>query len=256
MRHNYRTILLAVLLLLAFVCPAVTEARIYIVSAGIADYPGTENDLSLPVKDAETIQWLFQKNSQCSVRLLRNSEATVEGVQQALRTHFAQAGANDVIIFFYSGHGYQGGFYLYDGRLSYDKIRKAMSQSKCNNKLIFADACFSGKLRQGSGSSSSSTSTQELTRNLNVMLFLSSRDNETSIESPNMKNGFFTTYLVEALRGHADANRDSLIVAKELFKYVHDGVIRLSNDRQHPVMYGKFSDNMVIMNWKKNRKNK
>ena len=51
----------------------------------------------------------------------------------------------------------------------------------------------------------------------NVMLFLSSRDNETSIERKDMKNGFFTTCLVSALRGKADSNRDRTISAKELF---------------------------------------
>ena len=81
------------------------------------------------------------------------------------------------------------------------------------------------------------------------MLFLSSRSNETSIERRDMKNGFFTTYLQKGLRGGADANRDRTITAKELFDYVHKGVTKLSLNKQHPVMWGKFNNNMPVMTW-------
>ena len=79
--------------------------------------------------------------------------------------------------------------------------------------------------------------------------FLSSRNNETSIECTDMKNGFFTSCLQNGLRGRADANRDRIITAKELFDYVSKGVKRLSGDKQHPVMWGRFSDEMVVMKW-------
>ena len=64
-----------------------------------------------------------------------------------------------------------------------------------------------------------------------------------------MQNGYFTTYLQRGLRGGADANRDRIITAKELFNYVHAGVVKLSNNKQHPVMWGKFSDDMPVMIW-------
>ena len=81
------------------------------------------------------------------------------------------------------------------------------------------------------------------------MLFLSSRGNETSIERRDMKNGFFTSCLQKGLRGGADANKDRTITARELFNYVSTNVKTLSSDKQHPVMWGKFSDNMTVMKW-------
>ena len=81
------------------------------------------------------------------------------------------------------------------------------------------------------------------------MLFLSSRGNETSIERRDMKNGFFTSCLQKGLRGGADTNKDRTITTKELFNYVSNGVRRLSDDKQHPVMWGKFSDNMAVLKW-------
>lgn len=53
------------LVIALFVCLFVgvsdVHGKIYLVSVGISDYPGTDMDLSLPAQDARTIQWLYQK---------------------------------------------------------------------------------------------------------------------------------------------------------------------------------------------------
>lgn len=217
--------------------------KVHLVSVGIADYPGTENDLTLPAKDAESVKWLYEKNSNAVTTILTNSAATKEAILSSIRTTFQYSSTDDIVVFFFSGHGYKGGFVAYDGYLSYEEIRQAMSVTHCKNKMIFADACFSGKMRQGS-----SKVKQEHERS-SVMLFLSSRDNETSIERRDMENGFFTSCLVDALRGKADSNRDRKITAKELFKFVSDNVRALSKNKQHPVMWGHFSDDMPVIVW-------
>jgi len=235
--------LFAVILLM----PIGVHAKVYLVSVGISDYPGYENDLTLPTKDAQTITWLYSKNTSLQYCQLLNNEATTERILAAMNKVYRMAGPNDIVVFFYSGHGYKGGFYVYDGELDYSEIRKMMAKSKCKNKMIFADACFSGKIRTDNGTTGQS---MDATRKANVMLFLSSRSNETSIERRDMNNGFFTTYLQKGLRGGADANRDRVITAKELFKYVSKNVAGISGDMQHPVMWGNFSDNMPVMKWK------
>lgn len=232
-----------VLLLLLPLC---VDAKIFLVSVGISDYPGTVNDLRLPAKDAQTITWVYSKNSSMQYCQLLNENATTKKIVAAMNKVFAMAGTDDVVVFFFSGHGYAGGFCSYDGYLDYKEIRKAMAKSKCKNKMIFADACFSGDIRTGGSSSQSEISE---TKKANVMLFLSSRSDETSFESSSMKNGYFTTYLQKGLRGAADENKDRIITAKELFKYVHTNVVEISNSKQHPVMWGKFSDNMPVLNW-------
>ena len=223
-----------------------TFAKVYLVSVGISDYPGTENDLTLTVNDAKGISWLYSKNTNVAYTQLLDQQATADNVLQALQETFKNASVNDIVVFFFSGHGYPGGFVVYDKLLSYAKIRKAMAKSKCKNKMIFTDACFSGRIRTSEKNSSTDIAAA---RKANVMLFLSSRSNEKSIEKGNMQNGYFTTYLLRGLRGKADADRDRIITAKELFDYVHAGVVKLSEDRQHPVMWGKFPDNMPVMIW-------
>lgn len=237
-------------IILVFLLASYTEvyAKVYLVSVGITDYPGTKNDLTLPVKDAQTISWLYSKNTSVEYCQLLNYQATKQNIISSMSKTFAKAGTNDIVVLFYSGHGYPGGFVAYDGLLSYTQIRRAMASSKCKNKMIFADACFSGKIRTNGNSSQSII---QAAQKANVMLFLSSRSNETSIERRGMQNGFFTTYLQKGLRGGADENRDRVITAKELFNYVHKGVVKISHDKQHPVMWGKFNDNMPVMKWTK-----
>lgn len=220
--------------------PKEVFAEIYLVSVGIADYPGTSNDLNLPAKDAQAMYQLYKKNSKAQASLLTDKQATVSNIISQMNTLFAKANADDIVVLFFSGHGAKGSLVAYDGMLSYEKVREAMSRTSCKNKMIFADACFSGKMRQEGHARHSLES---------VMLFLSSRDNETSIENRRMKNGFFTSCLLRCLKGGADTNKDRIITAKELFVGVSQGVKQMSNDKQHPVMWGNFNDNMPVMKW-------
>lgn len=237
-----------IVLLFFLSVPLNTFSKVFLVSVGISDYPGSDNDLVLPDNDARAITWLYSKNSEVSYVQLLNENATLEKVKAAMGKVFPMAGADDMVVLFFSGHGYQGGFYVYDGYLGYKDVRNAMSKSKCKNKIIYADACFSGKIRNtGSNPNSALNSAKKA----NVMLFLSSRSNEYSLEYPNMKNGLFTSALQRGLRGGADANNDRLVTARELFDFVHEKVVFESEGAQHPVMWGKFSDDMVLMNWKK-----
>lgn len=248
MNHKFQRFLTTVFLLTTVIT---LQAKVYLVSVGITDYPGTSMDLNLPAKDAQTISWLYSKNTDVEYIQLLNEQATMQNITSSMRKTFAKASTDDIVVLFFSGHGYPGGFVAYDGQLTYTQVRKAMATSKCKNKMIFADACFSGKIRTNGNSSQSSL---QAAQKANVMLFLSSRSNETSIERRGMQNGFFTTYLQKGLRGGADVNRDRIITAKELYDYVHKGVIELSRDKQHPVMWGKFSDNMPVMTWPKKSK--
>lgn len=80
------------------------------------------------------------------------------------------------------------------------------------------------------------------------MLYLSSRANESSWEMSTMDNSFFFHYLLKGLEGAADKNKDKKVTARELFNYVNAQVIDVTDGIQHPQMYGKFADDMVVVN--------
>lgn len=241
-----RYFLLAILLTL----PLVSNARVYLVSVGIADYsrfPSKKiSNLNLTVNDAKTMVNLYSKNTNVDYSLLLNEKATKDRIVRAIKKVFNMASKDDIVMFFFSGHGYTGGLCASDGLLTYKEIRKAMAQCKCPNKIMMIDACRAGGLRVDDKKSQQATSDA---KKANVMLFLSSRNNENSIERLDMKNGLFTNFLYKGLTGSADVNHDRVITAKELFDYVHKNVAKESIEKQHPVMWGKFSNNMPVMKW-------
>lgn len=251
MQMVMKRILLIVILFIGIIFPVSCESKeeIYVVAIGISDYENI-SDLSLPEQDAKDIAELYKTKTK-HVILITGRYATKERILKALYDQFSRADKDDMIVFSFSGHGYQSGICPYDmskqsDGISYQEIRSILKQSQAKTKMVFADACFSGGLRVGNGQNNNSSDDDDS----NVLLFLSSRGGESSIESPFMVNGVFTTYLIRGLRGGADDNLDRMISAKELFDFVHQGVVEKSDAKQHPVMWGNFDDTWVLMDWR------
>ena len=226
---------------LFLVCIIHIQAKVYVVSVGIADYPETKNDLRISDNDAKTIAKVFLATKDASVKVLTNEDATQSALLSTMHTLFEDAQSDDAVILYFSGHGTPGALVCHDGLLTYQHIFKMLKGCKASRKIIIADACFSGKMRTTRQQSNNYNSQ-------NVMLFLSSRTNETSQETQ-YKNSLFTIFLERGLRGGADSNKDRKITARELYNFVHQGVIEKSRGRQHPVMWGKFNNDMIVIKW-------
>ena len=217
------------------------QAKAYVVCAGIADYPGMGNDLRISDNDAQTIAKVFLATKDASVKVLTNKDATQSALLSSMHTLFEGAQRDDVVILYFSGHGNPGSLVCYDGQLTYQRIFEVFRGCRANRKIIIADACYSGKMRTNKQPSDNYNEQS-------VLLFLSSRTNEPSRESK-YKNSLFTIFLARGLRGGADKNKDRQITAREIFDFVHDGVTEASGDKQHPVMWGNFDNNMTIIKW-------
>jgi len=237
-----------VIILIALLFNAVEiSARDYLVSIGINDYsafPDRLGNLILPVSDAKAIANLYASHGSVDYALLTNLDATRNKILKAMRQVYSKATSIDRIVFFFSGHGYKDGICASDGKLSYDDIRSVIKAYPSDVKIVFVDACHSGSIRKQNSSKSNKKGTHS-----EFVFFLASRTNESSIERKDMNNGVFTEYLTKGLRGNADGNRDRQITAKELFDFVQKRVIIQSEERQHPVMWGNYSDSTVIIKW-------
>ncbi|MBO7441421.1 MAG: caspase family protein [Bacteroidales bacterium] len=235
--------IITIIICLLTLCGITTAQDIYAVVVGIPNYQYI-NSLVLPGKDAKAVAEYYKQKTNYVITLT-GKYATKAAVTKSLSDQFSRAKEGDAAVFYFSGHGYEGGLCPYDinandpnSGLSYSEIQQIFRNCKAKRKIVFADACFSGGLTGKFASSS---------RNgLEILLFLASRDSETSMELPFMANGVFTTYLLRGLRGNADGNRDGSVTARELFNYVSKGVIYKTNQKQHPVMWGKFDDNMIL----------
>lgn len=222
----------------------------YVVSVGIADYQFI-NDLEKTENDARCFAELYRTHTS-HVRLLLGSSATHDAILAAMRETFALATADDVVVFFFSGHGTSGGLCPYDvnrsgNLLTYSEIMAVLRNCPAGNKQLFVDACFAGGLRVKSGHTAQST----FSNSEGVMLFLSSRKGEPSRENVRAANGYFTQHLIRGLKGGADADGDRIVEAREIFDFVSTRVAKDTKGKQHPVMWGKFNDDMRVMSWRK-----
>lgn len=237
-----------ILFLMFAAIPRQMSARSYALCVGLNDYPYEvanyrPSKLRVSVNDAKVMKQVFAATG-FSTSLLTDSAATCKAVLRAMKYRFCTAKSNDVIIFYFSGHGTEKGLLCYDGLLTNSAIAEEMGKCKAKTKMIVADACFSGIMRNDT------VWRQAFSNAEDVVLFLSSRANEVSRETW-YSNSLFTMYLERGLRGGADANRDQIITLRELYDFVHNGVI--NDDRfgstHHPVMWGCFDGNSPVVNW-------
>lgn len=263
-------------IVLFFLCVAVWEGysqKIHVVSVGIADYKEIR-DLRLTENDVRVFNGLMSSQG-AEITTLLGSQATHAKVIASIRGAFARAKKEDTMIFFFSGHGYEGGFCCWDmsgsspalsgnaaarnvqdrnrlaatnkyyGGLSYAEMQILFRNCRAGKKIVIADACFSGGLHKGNQLGLS----VQAVKDGDVLFFLSSRMDETSLEMGGGTNGLFTYYLAKALCGEADSDQDRQITVKEMFGYVYRSVVAYANEishAQHPVLWGKFDETLPV----------
>jgi len=221
---------------------AYSQGRIFAVVVGVSEYENPINNLKYCHKDAEEFYNLLKPHTTTDrMKLLTDVGARHSNIVFYAQQLFRQAKPEDIVIFYFSGHGNNNRFITHDKSLYFKTLQKIFRECNADRKMIFADACYAGTLRQEGNSSGR----QNVGKN--VMLFMSSRSNQMSIEYLNLQNGLFTYYLISGLKGEADANRDNYITAFELFNYVNPKVKQSTNEKQVPVMWGNFDKNMVIL---------
>lgn len=244
-----KRLLLALFLLLPG--PSCTMARtLHVVAVGIAGYRYA-TPLRKAENDAIDVAALYRTHTS-HVTLLTGSEATHRAILSALSQVFARAAKDDVVVVFFSGHGTREGLCAYDARgtsgiVTYRELAALVRKCPAANKQLFIDACYAGGLR--ASGRDSRTAEAAFGQKEGVLLFLSSRTGETSMENPYGRNGFFTQYLLRGLRGGADANGNRIVEAREIFDFVATRVRQATRERQHPVMWGQFRDDMHVLNW-------
>ena len=195
------------------------------------------------------------------VKVLIDEDATHRNIIMAMRETYRMADENDVILFYFSGHGLQGSFLPvdYDGfvnRLEHYQIKDALLASRAKHKLVIADACHSGSLggRSGQaaksgggvGSALSAYYTALENASASTALLLSSKGEEISLEDGGLRSGIFSHFLIRGLRGEADSNKDKLVSIDELFGFVHREVRRYTGNIQTPTLTGTYDGLMPV----------
>lgn len=210
----------------------------------------------------------FKKNN---VLLLTNERATSVALRSALFTFLKKAIEEDLVIFFFSGQGApepgsSDNYYL----LTHDAdpedlpstaiptwdVDTAFKRSiKARRAVLLVDACHVSEIGKGFGSRGMRGSNM-INRYLQRLsetgegraIFTATQIGQTAVEKrlrgENM--GLFTHYLLEALSGAADENRDGIVTLGEAIDYTTDLVSAVSRGKQRPEVAGKFDRGLPL----------
>jgi len=238
----------------------------YALLVGITAYHNLR-PLSKTTTDAHDLRDLLAQSGylDSNLGLLLDKQATKAAISDRLDWLARSAGPEDTVLVFFSGHGAQriGGFepgeYLcpieadwYDLRataISDEELTTALRAIPAGRIAVFLDACHSGGVGEPKDAALqvkpglSESAYARLAQGRGRAVIASCRPDEVSWELPDMRNGLFTHYLLEGLRGAA-AKPDGSVGILDLFTYVSEQVPQ--HKLQHPLFKGEIELNFAI----------
>lgn len=201
-------------------------ARVFAIIVGVADYGGSgQNDLLYTDEDALKLAEVLQREgvlNSASV-VLTNAQATVGGVRSAFARVAAQAGPDDMFLFFFSGHGDQNdtaisrfepdgrseSIVLRDGQIDDVEMSRLFGTLNTRLALLVLDSCYSGGFARN------------VVDRPGVMgLFSSEEDLTSAVASKFRAGGYLSHFLRTGMAGAADGDGDRLVTAGELATYL------------------------------------
>ena len=252
------------------------RSDIWAVVIGINTYPHIRQ-LKYAVNDARLFYEYLVKYShipQENVTLLSDHEATLTKIRSTLGTRLKSiAGKDDMVIIFFAGHGATekdvmspDGDGLEKYLLPYDanpedlyatalpmrEISHIFKRIQAERLVFIADSCYSGASGgrtidiSGIRASISDSFMDRIAAGKGRIIMTASGANEVSAEDDQLGHGVFTYYLVEGLKGKADADRDGFITVDEAYLYVSAKVPGATGQEQHPVKKGTVEGSLIL----------
>jgi uncharacterized caspase-like protein/tetratricopeptide (TPR) repeat protein len=206
--------------------------------------------------------------SEDRILLLKDETATKDSVEQAL-ARLRQSNPDDFFVIFIAAHGVlapqfdtaQGRtietpyFILYDTDprqmaatgLPMRAFEDAVRTIPARKGLVLTDTCHSAGVQLAGRGGEATTRANTLlidqlkkTDAQGVGYLWAADQTEVSLEDPELNqgqgqgHGVFTYFLLEGLRGNADANVDGVVTFDELKKYVREKVAAYTDNKQNP----------------------
>jgi hypothetical protein len=236
-----------------------SQGKIWVILVGVGRYTSMPT-LKYTDDDAYKLYGFFKSPEggaipDGQIMTLIDEDASRAKVLKSVRDFSTKAAPQDVVLFYFSGHGKKGAFLPsdYDGSsnvIEHSTLLKEMENSQAKSKIIIADACHSGSFTTSKGEDY-----QAMVNNYyqafaqssgGTVLMMSSKSNEISIESSGLRQGIFSYYLINGLKGNANTNSDGIVTIQEAFDYIYANVRHFSGNSQSPVIHGNFDKNMPL----------
>lgn len=227
---------------------------------GISQYQHLRR-LPIAMNDALDVAATLRASDLCGypenqVSLLLDDEATRDRIEAELQALARRTDSDSTVFIYFAGHGGrirsgpQAGGYLIpvdapsrrlSGEDGYAKsaisevsLSRLLASIPARSLMVVLDCCYAGSLaslRSEAVIEGTEGFTSEFVEALqhgvgNRAILAGANSHETAKEMSNARNGVFTQYLLQGLRG-AGGGGSVFIDAFELYRYVHDGVTRL-----------------------------
>lgn len=236
----------------------------YALSIGIATYCHLY-PLSKTTTDAQDLYNLLLRIGYptANVTLLLDAQAAKPAISEKLDWLARRAGPEDTVVIFFSGHGVQllGGFWpgeylcpvearldnVRDTFISDEEFTTALRAIRAGRLVVFLDACHAGGVGEPKApivqvKAGLSEAAYDRFLAKGRVIIAACRPDEVAYELPNMRNGLFTHYLLEGLRGGA-AREDGTIWISDLFGYLYKQVSQ--HGFQHPFQKSAAEDFII-----------
>lgn len=230
-----------------------SKPNLYVLTVAVNKYRDKDLWLNYCVPDAASIEESFKKQKNglyenICVYSLKDAEVTKEGLEQKFKELSSIVTADDVFVFFVSGHGttYDDGDYYfipvnfrYTNKtdiplkaISKSDLTKNLSLIKAGKTLMMLDTCNSGAFfadsnKRGMGDKGIF---ERLSRATGHAILAAASDSQSAMEDYN-GHGVFTYVLLDGLAGKADSDGDGFVTLTELSSYVENQVPELSYEK-------------------------
>lgn len=250
--------------------------RLHLVVIGINAYKNPKYNLNYAQADATAFKAALEAGARDIFRTINtyfiaDHLATKDGIQNALDQVKQNAGPDDLLVFYYAGHGVlddKKEFYLVphdvtqlygnDHQLSNRAVSTAVIQQyskdiRAQKQLFILDACQSagafGNMVALRGAAEEKAIAQ-LARSTGTHWLTASGSDQFAAEFSQLGHGSFTWCLLQALKGEAD-NGDKKLTVKEIDSYLQIKVPEVTEkykgNPQYPASFGYGNDFPVVI---------
>jgi len=250
-----------------------TEYWALLVGVGVyAENPEQDRpDMLLEVNDLHALLLQSPWWSEDHIKVLEGANATVSNIIAGLRWLDHKDDGNDICVVYLSTHGFPLGFdippkdeadgtdealvtfwgfafptaFIWD-----DELNVLLNRLESKGVCLIVDSCYAGGFNDPPNWNRTSTGILpapkmsaaewvkgfgEDVRGQNRVVLMASREDEASY------SGGFAPYVIDGLRGYADANGDGVVSAEEAFYYAQP-----RSPMQHPTIYDGYPGELPL----------
>jgi hypothetical protein len=226
--------------------------RLFVLAAAVDRYRAPAPPLKLAVTDAKSFVAAVGQGAKPLYRItpyeLYDEQATVANIDKALDQVAAEAGPDDMLLVYLSGHGEQVDKEYYfipqdfvlDANSDDAAIDKAIAKQgfsgedlvmhlgkiAAKNGFLFLDTCHAGAIRLDTGPA-------RINQESGRYILVASQRIQSALDSYDGKNGVFAYAVLEGLKGKARRDATRPVDNIDLGFYVSDRVAQLAKQKNY-----------------------